>query len=185
MIEDIISSTKEKMDVTLHVLEEDLLGMRGNRASTALVDRLRVDYYGVETELRQLANISTPDALTIMIRPYDKGATKSIEKAIQEANIGVNPSVDGDVIRLAMPPLTKERRQDLVKYLHKRLEEARIAIRNIRRHANEEIKEYEKEKMVSEDDAKRGQDKVQQMTDDHIKKIDEAGKAKEKDILEV
>ncbi|MCS6836125.1 MAG: ribosome recycling factor [Anaerolineae bacterium] len=185
MIEDIISSAREKMGATLHVLEEDLQGMRSNRASTALVDRLRVDYYGMETELRQLANISTPDALTIMIRPYDKGATKAIEKAIQEANIGVNPSVDGEVIRLVMPPLTKERRQDLVKHLHKRLEDARIAIRNIRRHANDEIKEYEKEKMVSEDDAKRGQDKVQQMTDEHIKKIDEVGKAKEKDILEV
>lgn len=185
MLDEILKSTKDKMASTLHVLEEDLQGMRSNRASTALVDRLKVDYYGMETELRQLGNISTPDALTIMIRPYDKGALKSIEKAIQEANIGVNPNNDGEVIRLNMPALTKERRQDLVKHLHKRLEDARIAIRNIRRHGNDEVKDYEKEKMISEDDAKRGQEKIQQMTDDYIKKIDEAGKAKEKDILEV
>ncbi len=184
MINDILAETREKMEAALHVLAQDLQGIRGNRASTALVDRLKVDYYGMESELRQLANISTPEAQTILIRPYDKGALKAIEKAIQEANLGVNPNNDGEVVRLNMPPLTKERRQDLVKVLHKRIEDARVAVRNVRRHANDDIKEYEKEKMISEDEAKSGQDKVQKMTDEFIAKIEELGKAKEKDILE-
>ena len=185
MLNDILQEAREKMNSTLHVFEEDLHGIRGNRASTALVDRLRVDYYGQETELRQLANISTPEPMTIMIRPFDKAATKAIEKAIQEANIGMKPNVDQGVIRLNMPALTRERRQELVKVLHKRTEEARIAIRNIRRSANDDIKSFEKEKEISEDDAKRGLDKTQEMTDDFISKIDEVSKAKEKDILEV
>lgn len=185
MINEILDETKEKMDATLHVFEQDLQGIRGNRASTSLVDRLKVEYYGIESELRQLANISSPEALTILIRPYDKGALKSIEKAIQEANLGINPNNDGEVIRLNMPALTKERRQDLVKHLHRRIEDARIAVRNIRRNANDDIKEYEKEKMVTEDEAKGGQDKVQKLTDDYIAKLEEMGKAKEKDILEL
>lgn len=185
MLNDILQEAREKMTSTLHVFEEDLHGIRGNRASTALVDRLRVDYYGQETELRQLANISTPEPMTIMIRPFDKNATKAIEKAIQEANIGMNPNVDQGVIRLNMPALTRERRQELVKVLHKRTEEARIAIRNIRRSANDDIKAFEKEKEISEDDAKRGLDKTQEMTDDFISRIDEVSKVKEKDILEV
>lgn len=185
MINDILKETEEKMKSTLSVFEEDLHGIRGNRASTALVDRLRVDYYGQETELRQLASISTPEPMQIAIRPYDKGAAKSIEKAIYEANIGMTPNNDGEVIRLNMPALTRERRQELVKVLGKRTEDARVAIRNIRRSANDDLREYEKEKMISEDDSKRGQDRVQEMTDDYIKKIDEASKAKEKEILEV
>lgn len=184
MINEILDECKEKMNGAIHALENDLQGIRGNRASTALVDRLRVEYYGVESELRQLANISTPDAVTVMIRPYDKGSLKSIEKVIQEANLGLNPNSDGEVIRLNMPALTRERRQELVKFLHKRLEEARITIRNIRRSANDDIKEYEKEKMVGEDEAKGGQDKVQKMTDEYVVKAEELGKAKEKDILE-
>jgi ribosome recycling factor len=184
MINDILEECKGKMNGAIHALENDLQGIRGNRASTALVDRLRVDYYGVESELRTLANLSTPDATTIMIRPYDKGVLKAIEKAIQEANLGINPNSDGEVIRLNMPPLTRERRQELVKFLHKRLEDARIAIRNIRRSANDDLKEYEKEKMISEDEAKSGQDKVQKLTDDFIAKVEELGKAKERDILE-
>jgi ribosome recycling factor len=149
------------------------------------VDRLKVDYYGQETELRQLANLSTPEAMQILIRPYDKSSVKSIERAIQQANIGVNPNVDGDVIRLNMPPLTGERRQELVKFLHKRMEESRVAIRNIRRSANGDLDEFEKEKMISEDDKKHGQDEVQKLTDDFIAKIDEMGKAKEQEILDV
>lgn len=185
MIEEILSEARDKMESTLKVFEDDLQGMRGNRASTALVDRLKVDYYGQETELRQLANISTPEPMTIMIRPFDPGAVKMIESAIQNANVGANPNTDSGIIRLNMPALTRERRQELTKVLGKRTEEARVAIRNIRRSANDDIKEFEKEREISEDDAKRGQEKVQELTDDFIKRIDELSKAKEKDIMEI
>lgn len=185
MINEILEEAKEKMEATLSVFENDLQGIRGNRASTALVDRLMVDYYGQPTELRKLANISTPEALTIQISPFDPSAVKAIESAIQQANVGANPNTDGNIIRLNMPSLTRERRQELVKVLGKRTEDARVSIRNIRRSANDDIKEFEKEKEISEDDAKRAQDRIQEMTDDYVKKIDEMSKHKEKDILEV
>lgn len=185
MINDIINEAKSKMRSTVSVFEEDLHGIRGNRASTALVDRLMVEYYGQDTELRQLANISTPEAQQILIRPYDAGAVKAIEKAIQASDIGINPSVDGNSIRLNMPALTRERRMDLVKVLHKRVEETKISIRNIRRSANSDLQEFEKEKMISEDDRKRGEDEIQKLTDEYSGKIEELGKLKEKDIMEV
>ena len=185
MLNDILKETRDKMKASLAFYEEELSGIRSGRASTALVDRLMVEYYGQETELRQLANISTPEALQILIRPYDKSAVQAIERAIHQANIGVNPNVDGENIRLNMPPLTGERRQDLVKFLHKRMEEARITIRNIRRSSNDDLKEFEREKMISEDEMKRGQDEVQKLTDDYITTIDDLGKAKEAEILEV
>lgn len=185
MINDIIKETKDKMKASLTVYEQDLHGIRGGRASTALVDRLVVDYYGQETELRQLANISTPEAMQILIRPYDKSAVKSIEKAIQASNLSIHPNVDGDVIRLNMPALTRERRQDLVKFLHKRMEEARVTMRNIRRGANDDLKEFEKEGMISEDDLERGETEVQKLTDQSIEQIEELGKLKEKEIMEV
>jgi len=185
MINDILNETKSKMKSTLSVFEEDLHGIRSGRASTALVDRLHVDYYGQETELRQLASISTPEAMQILIRPYDKTAIKSIEKAIQQSNIGINPNVDSEVIRLNMPPLTRERRQELVKFLHKKIEDARVAIRNVRRGANDDLRDFEKEKMISEDDKEHGEAEVQKLTDQFIEQIEELGKAKEKEILEV
>jgi ribosome recycling factor len=185
MINDIVNEARSKMKATLHVFEEELHGMRSGRASPSLVDRLMVDYYGQPTELRQLANISTPEAMQILIRPYDKSAVKSIEKAIQQSDIGINPNTDGDVIRLNTPPLTRERRQDLVKFLHKRMEESRVAIRNIRRGANDDLKEFEKEKLISEDEQKRGEDEVQKLTDQFISQIEEIGKKKEKDIMEL
>jgi ribosome recycling factor len=185
MLDDILAETRDKMQHSLDFYSDELAGIRSGRASIALVDRLPVEYYGQESELRQLANISTPEALQILIRPYDKAAVTSIEKAIQQANIGVNPNTDGDVIRLNMPPLTRERRQELVKFLHKRMEESRVTIRNIRRSANSDLQEFEKEKMISEDDMKHGQDEVQKLTDDFIGKIDELGKVKEAEILDV
>jgi ribosome recycling factor len=184
MLNDILSETREKMKNSLDFYIDELAGIRSGRASTALVDRLMVEYYGQESELRQLANISTPEALQILIRPYDKSVVKSIEKAIQQANIGVNPNTDGDVIRLNMPPLTRERRQELVKFLHKRMEESRVTIRNIRRAANSDLQDFEKEKMISEDDLERGQEEVQKLTDEFIGKIDELGKVKEHEILD-
>jgi ribosome recycling factor len=185
VINDIINEAKSKMKSTMHVFEEDLHGIRGGRASTALVDRMIVEYYGQDTELRQLASISTPEPMQILIRPFDKGAVKSIEKAIQQSEIGINPNTDGDVIRLNMPPLTRERRQELVKFLHKRIEEAKVAIRNVRRAANDDLKDFEKEKLISEDDLERGEAEVQKLTDQFIAQLDEAGKAKEKDIMEL
>ncbi|MCU0513745.1 MAG: ribosome recycling factor [Anaerolineae bacterium] len=185
MLNEIVTEARTKMQSTVHVFEEDLHGMRSNRASPALVDRLKVDYYGQETELRQLATISTPEPMQIMIRPFDKGATKAIEKAIHESNIGLNPSIDSGIIRLNMPPLTRERRLELVKVLHRRTEEARVAIRNIRRSANDDIKDFEKEGEISEDDAERGQTKIQELTDDFIKKIEELSKHKETDIMAI
>ena len=185
MIDDIMAEAREKMRSTLSFLSEDLSGLRSGRASTALVDRLKVEYYGQETELRQLANISTPEALQILIRPYDKAAIKGIERAIMQANVGATPGTDGDVIRLNMPPLTRERRQELVKVLNRRLEDARVSVRNIRRSANDDLKEFEREKLISVDEMKQGQTEVQQLTDDSIAKIDALGKVKETEILEV
>lgn len=185
MIDDILNETRGKMKSTISVYEQDLHGIRGGRASTALVDRLMVSYYGQDTELRQLATISTPEPMQILIRPFDKSAVKSVEKAIQQSDININPQVDGDVIRLNMPPLTRERRQELVKFLHKRMEEARVVIRNIRRNGNDDLRDFEKEKMISEDDSKRGQEEIQKLTDKFIAEIEDLGKNKEKEIMDV
>lgn len=185
MIDDVLNETKEKMTNSVNALGEDLRGMRSGRASTALVDRLIVDYYGQPTELRTMANISTPEALQILIRPYDASALKDIERAINEANLGVNPNSDGAVIRLNMPPLTRETRQKLVKFLNERLEQAKVTIRNIRRDANKDLKEFKSEGMISEDDERRGEEMVQKLTDEFSAKIDEMGAAKEKEILDI
>jgi ribosome recycling factor len=185
MINDIINETKSKMKSSLSVFEEDLQGIRGGRASTALVDRLPVEYYDQQIELRQLATISTPEPMLILIRPFDKAAVKAIERSIQQSNIGINPNVDGDNIRLNMPPLTRERRQELVKFLHKRVEEARVTIRNIRRGANDDLKDFEKEGLISEDELEKGQQEVQKLTDQYIEQIEEMSKRKEQDITQV
>lgn len=185
MIEEILEEATDKMESTLSVFRDDLSKMRSGRASIALVDRLKVEYYGQDSELRQLASISTPEAMQILIRPYDKSAVRNIEKAIQMSDIGVNPNVDGENIRLNMPALTQERRRELVKFLGRRTEDSRVAIRNIRRSANSDLQDFEKEKLISEDERKRGEVEVQKLTDDFIKRIDEFSADKEKDIMEV
>ncbi len=185
MFDEIVDEATQKMKSTLSVFREELSKMRSGRASTALVDRMMVEYYGQDTELRQLASISTPEAMLILIRPYDKSAVKSIEKAIQMSDIGVNPNVDGENIRLNMPALTMERRKELVKFLNRRMEDTRVAIRNIRRSANSDLQDFEKEKLISEDERKRGEVEVQKLTDSFIKQIDQLGADKEKDIMEV
>ena len=185
MFDEIVDEATQKMKSTLSVFREELSKMRSGRASTALVDRMMVEYYGQDTELRQLASISTPEAMLILIRPYDKTAVKSIEKAIQMSDIGVNPNVDGENIRLNMPALTMERRQELVKFLNRRMEDTRVAIRNIRRSANSDLQDFEKEKLISEDERKRGEVEVQKLTDSFIKQIDDLGADKETDIMEV
>ena len=185
MFDEIVDEATQKMKSTLSVFREELSKMRSGRASTALVDRMMVEYYGQDTELRQLASISTPEAMLILIRPYDKSAVKSIEKAIQMSDIGVNPNVDGENIRLNMPALTMERRKELVKFLSRRMEDTRVAIRNIRRSANSDLQEFEKEKLISEDERKRGEVEVQKLTDSYVKQIDQLGSDKEKDIMAV
>jgi ribosome recycling factor len=185
VVTDIIGEARQKMKSTLSIYEQDLQGMRSGRASPAMVDRMHIEYYGQPTELRQIANISTPEPMQILIRPYEKSAVKAIEKAIQQSDLNINPNVDGDVIRLNMPPLTRERRQELVKFLHKRMEDARVSIRNIRRSSNDDLKDFEKEKMISEDELAHGESEIQKMTDKYIADIEEMGKSKEKEILEV
>jgi len=185
MIDDIIKETRAKMKSAVGVFADELAGIRSGRASPGLVERLSVDYYGQQTELRQLASISTPEPQQILIRPYDKTAVKAIEKAIQQSDLGINPNSDSEVIRLNMPPLTRERRQDLVKFVQKRTEEARIAVRNVRRNANDDLRDFEKEKLISEDDMKRGEEEVQKLTDKHIAELEELAKSKEQEIMEV
>jgi ribosome recycling factor len=185
MLDEILEYNDERMQSTVSVFEQDLQGIRGNRASIGLVDRLIVSYYGQDTELRKIANISTPEPMTITIRPYDPGAVSAIETAINQANIGVNPNTDSGIVRLNMPALTRERRLELTKLLGRRTEDARVSIRNIRRDAMSDIKELEKEGDIGEDESRRAQDKVDDMTKSYIEKIDEASKAKETDILEL
>jgi ribosome recycling factor len=185
MVNDVIDDVKTRMQTSVDVFNEELRGMRSGRASTAMVEKLIVDYYGQPTELRQLANISTPEALQILIRPYDAGAIKDIERAIKQSDIGVNPNSDGAQIRLNMPPLTRETRQKLVKFLHERAEHAKVSVRNIRRDANKDLQEYEKEKMISEDDQRRGEEQVQKLTDEFSTRIETLTKEKEAEITEV
>ncbi|MCU0474912.1 MAG: ribosome recycling factor [Anaerolineae bacterium] len=185
MVEDVLKEIRQKMKATLGVFEQDLAGLRSNRASTGLVDRLVIDYYGTPSELRSLANISTPEPMQILIRPFDSGVVKAIEKAIMEANIGARPNVDGSQIRINMPALTRERRMELVKVLHKRVEDARISLRNIRRSGIDDLKDFENEGMISEDDLERGEGEIQKLTDQFIAQVEELSKVKEKEMLEV
>lgn len=185
MINEILHETETKMKQTIHVLEQDLLAMRTGRASTALVEKVTVDYYGAQTPLIQLAGISVPEPQTIMISPYDRSTISDIERAILASDLGLNPNSDGTVIRLNIPSLTKERRQQLVKMMHKRLEEARVGIRNIRRHAMDDARDFHKDGEVSEDELKNGQEKIQKLTDHYIKEVDDMGKRKEAEIMEV
>lgn len=185
MVEDILKETRQKMKASVSVYEQDLAGLRSNRASTGLVDKLEIDYYGVPTVLRSLANISTPEPMQILIRPFDSGIVKAVEKAILEANIGARPNVDGAQLRINMPPLTRERRMEMIKLLHKRTEDARIALRNIRRAAMDDLKEFESIGEISEDDLERGETEVQKIIESFMAQIDEMTKNKEKEMMEV
>lgn len=185
MIKELLQDTESRMKSTLGVLEHDLASLRTGRASTALVEKLMVNYYETPTPLFQLATISVPEGQTIVIRPFDKSSGGLIEKAILASDLGLTPNNDGTNIRLNVPPLTQERRRDLVKVTHKRLEEARVSVRNIRRDAVDDLREFEKESLISEDEMHEGQDKVQKLTDKYIEQIDELGKRKEKEIMEV
>ncbi|GAB4561301.1 MAG: ribosome recycling factor [Anaerolineae bacterium] len=185
MINDVLRDAEERMRKAVEALQEDLRGIRTGRASPALVERLMVEYYGVPTPLQQLAAISAPEPRLLAIRPFNPGDIGPIEKAILKSDLGLTPSNDGKVIRLVIPRLTEERRRDLVKIVARRVEEGRVAIRNIRRDSLNDLREMEKEKLISEDDLRRGQEDLQKLTDRYIEKVDEVGKAKEAEILEI
>jgi len=185
VIKDMLSSAEGRMRSALQVLHDDLVAVRTGRASPGLVEKLPVEYYGTPTPLLQLASISVPEARTLMIKPFDPSSLKLIEKAIQTSELGLNPNNDGKVIHLNLPPLTEERRRDLVKHVHHRLEESRVAIRNIRRDAHNDMRDFEKEKLISEDELTRGEEDLQKLTDRFIEEIAEMGKKKEIEIMEV
>jgi len=185
MIKDMLNETDGRMKKTIEHLTQDLASLRAGRANPAMVDRLMVSYYGQATPLNQLANITVPEPRLLVIQPWDKSSIPEIEKAVMKSDLGINPSNDGNVIRLAVPQLTEERRKEIVKVVKKRGEEAKVAIRNIRREQNDFIKAAEKDKVVSEDESKKGMEEVQKITDKYIKDIDTIMAAKEKDIMEV
>jgi ribosome recycling factor len=184
-IKDLLKDAEARMHGAIQSLSDDLAGIRTGRASPALVERLSVEYYGTPTHLMQLASISVPEPRSLLIKPFDAGSIKDIEKAILTSNLGLNPSSDGKVIHLNLPPLDEQRRRELVKQMHHRLEEARIAIRNIRRDLHNDIRDYEKEKLITEDDLKRGEEDLQKLTDKYIDDVGKHGYNKEVEIMEV
>lgn len=185
MIKDLLKEINERMEKAVDSLQSDLMTMRTGRASPALVERIRVDYYGAPTPLNQLATISAPEPRLLTIKPWDASTISSIEKAFMKSDLGLTPSNDGHIIRLNIPRLTEERRMELVKLVNKRLEEGKVALRNIRREGMDDLRDLEKEKMISEDDMFVGRDELQKMTDNFVKRMDEIGKAKEEEIMEV
>ncbi|OGO64291.1 MAG: ribosome recycling factor [Chloroflexi bacterium RBG_19FT_COMBO_50_10] len=185
MLKESNTEAEERMKGAVEALEEDLSGIRTGRASPALVEKLSVEYYGMPTPLMQLATISIPEARMLLIRPFDGTTLRAIERAIQASDLGLTPNNDGKVIRLNLPPLTEERRHDLVKLVHNRLEEARVAVRNVRRDGIKDLREFEHEKLISEDELEEGEDDLQKLTDKYIELVNEVGVRKEKEIMEV
>lgn len=175
----------DKMEKTLEALKKDLAGIRTGRASLSIFEGITVNYYGTPTPIKQVATMAVPESRLITIQPWDPGLIAEIEKAIQKSDLGLNPSNDGKIIRVPIPPLTEERRKQIIKHVHKRGEEARVSIRNIRRDGNEEIKRLEKENHISEDDSRRSIDEIQKLTDSYIKKVDEVLSHKERELMEI
>ena len=185
MDHEILDNSTERMNKTISVLKQELGGLRAGRANPQLLDRLMVDYYGTQTPINQLGNISTPEPRLLVISVWDQKAIPAIEKAIQKSELGINPANDGRVIRLVFPELTEERRKELVKIVMKKGEESKVAIRSIRRDANEQSKKAQKDNLLTEDDQKLLEDRIQKLTDEKIKEIDGILAAKEKEILSV
>ncbi|MBI3978159.1 MAG: ribosome recycling factor [Chloroflexi bacterium] len=185
MIEEALAEAENRMKKAVEALRRELATLRTGRATPALVDRLPVDYYGVSTPLNQIANISAPEPRLLVIQPYDKGSIQAIEKAILKSELGLTPSNDGRVIRLVIPQLTEERRRDLAKVVRRKVEEARVAVRNVRREVHEDLREMEKEKVISEDDHRRGDERLQKLTDRYVAEVDRVGEAKEAELMEV
>ena len=185
MLNEIYDHTEEHMQKSIDALKRDFATLRTGKVTTTIVDNIRVDYYGTPTALNQVGNVIATDATTISITPWEKSLLPVIEKAIQEANVGVNPNNDGDFIKLFFPPMTSEQRQEIVKQAKAMSEKAKIAIRNIRKENNDAVKKLEKEKEISEDEGKKAHEHIQKITDEHIARIDETLKTKETDILKV
>jgi ribosome recycling factor len=185
MVSEVLSNADAKMGKTVEVLQRELATIRTGRASPALVEQIRVDYYGVPTALAQIATISVPEARLLVIQPWDKGSLTSIEKAILKSSLGLNPANDGDVIRLSIPQLTEERRRELVRVVRKRVEEGRVAIRNVRREIVEQLRDLARNKEISEDEQKRALELLQRLTDRFIEESDSIGSAKEAEVLEI
>jgi ribosome recycling factor len=185
VIKEATQDAEKRMRSAIQSLEEDLAGVRTGRATPALVEKMSVEYYGSPVPLMQMASISVPEPRQLLIKPFDPTTIKDIEKAIQASELGITPMNDGKVIRLNLPPLTEERRRDLTKFVNNRLEDARIAVRNVRRDSIKDIKEFEEEKLISEDDLKRGEEEIQKMTDRIIEEIGEIGKKKDQEIMEI
>jgi ribosome recycling factor len=184
-IESALADAKDKMDKAISVLKDELAGIRTGRATPALLSRIVVDYYGTHVPIQQLASFSVPEPRTLMVQPYDKNAISSMEKAIMASDIGITPSNDGNVIRLSFPPLTEERRKELIKVVHHRGEEGRVAVRNVRRHSKEELEKLEHGGDISEDDLVRSEKELQKLTDRHVAEIDEIVAHKEQELKEI
>lgn len=185
MAKQVLATAKEKMDKAIQAFARELASVRAGRANPGLLEKITVDYYGVSTPINQLAGIHVPEARLLVIQPYDKSILKDIEKAILASDLGLTPSNDGSVIRITIPPLTEERRRELVKLVKKYSEEAKVAVRNIRRDANDELKKLEKNGEITEDELRSYTDDIQKITDEHIVKIDAITKEKEKEVMEV
>lgn len=183
--DEILLSADEKMDGAVKALQRDLNGVRTGRAHPSLIEMLDVDYYGAVTPLKQLGTINAPESRMLTIQVWDRGAVRAIEKAIQASDLGLNPAIDGQLIRLPIPPLTEQRRKEMVKQVHNKAEEARVAVRNVRRHAHDELRKAEKDGHVSQDGVKRYEEQLQKLTDQHTALIDAESKKKEADLLEV
>ena len=185
MYKAVIEDTEDSMKKTVEVVKKDFASLRAGRATPGLLDKITVDYYGTPTPINQLANVSVPEARLLVIQPWDKSVIPALEKAILKSDLGITPNSDGVVIRLAVPQLTEERRKDLVKVVKKKAEEGRVAVRNIRRDANDLLKSEQKDGNITEDDLRRSQDEVQKLTDKYIKDIDQVMANKEKEIMQV
>jgi ribosome recycling factor len=184
-VETTLNDAEHKMEQALTHLREELSAIRTGRASAAVLSRITVEYYGTPVPLNQLANVNVPEPRLLVIQPFDKNSIAQVEKAIQQSDLGITPSNDGQVIRLAFPPLTEERRKELVKQVHGRAEEGRVAIRNVRRHAKDDIEKLEREHLISEDELSRGEKELQKLTDRHVAEIDEIQRHKESELMEV
>lgn len=184
-VEDIKKEFKTECNKAIQKLKDDMGKVRTGRANASILDKVMVEYYGASTPLNQLAQVNTPEARLITVQPYDKSLTPEIEKAIMSSDLGLNPATEGNLIRLPIPPLTEERRKDLVKMVKKTAEEAKVSVRNHRRDANEALKKAQKSKEISEDESKKAMEEVQKMTDQSIKEIDDILESKEKDILTI
>lgn len=183
-VDDIQQSVQERMGKSIEALKHELASIRTGRASPTLLDRVMVDYYGTPTPVSSLATIAVPEPRMLTIQPWDRQVTGAIEKAIQKSDLGLNPSNDGTLIRLPVPPLNDERRKELVKLVQRRLEDGRVAVRNCRRDGVDHLRKEEKEKAFSEDDSRRGQERLQKLTDQFVAQVDDIGKAKEREILD-